>query len=335
MDKAFISYSVEDRSFVAFIKRQIHNDLLQTDFSGGRIAEIDIIVSELTSNLVKHAGQGEILYRLVNRNGESTFEVLTIDHGPGIADVPRMMKDGVSTTNTLGQGLGAIQRLSDEFQVYSMPNWGTVTYTVVGDRRHRTKPVIGLDVRAVCVPKPREVVCGDGYAVRRTHDKCCVLLGDGLGHGEHANEAVRRATEIFMETDETNPVQLLRLMHENVRRTRGLVASVAVLDAGKMEWRICGVGNITTRLYGGLLFKHYMAYNGIVGLNIPNTMNESVIPAEKNQQLIMCSDGIRNRWDVTRYPAILKYDCMILAAVLYKDFNRGNDDASIFIGKIG
>jgi hypothetical protein len=77
-----------------------------------------------------------------------------------------------------------------------------------------------------------------------------------------------------------------------------------------------------------------MPYNGIIGLNIPGTMNYTVIPAEKNQQLIMCSDGLRSRWDVSKYPSILKYDSMLLAAALYKDFNRRTDDSSVFIGKV-
>src|SRR5690606_22184328 len=98
--------------------------------------------------------------------------------------------------------------------------------------------------------------------------------------------------------------------------------------------RICGVGNISARLYGGIMFKHYTSYNGIIGSNMPKSIKESVIEAEQNQQLIMCSDGIRSRWDLTKYPSILKYDLMLLAASLYKDFNRRTDDSSVFIGKV-
>jgi hypothetical protein len=48
----------------------------------------------------------------------------------------------------------------------------------------------------------------------------------------------------------------------------------------------------------------------------------------------MCSDGIQTRWDLNRYPAILKYDSTVLAAAIYKDFTRGNDDASVLIAKV-
>jgi hypothetical protein len=77
-----------------------------------------------------------------------------------------------------------------------------------------------------------------------------------------------------------------------------------------------------------------MSYNGIIGLNIPNSMKETIVEAEKNQQLIMCSDGLRTRWDLTRYSAISKSDNMLLAGALYKDFSRRTDDSSILIAKV-
>jgi anti-sigma regulatory factor (Ser/Thr protein kinase) len=334
MDKIFTSYNIEDRSFVAFIKRKIHHELLQTNFTKRRVAEIDIIISELTSNLIKHAGSGELLYRIQTEDDEARLDIITIDQGPGISDVQRVMRDGISTSNTLGQGLGAIQRLSSAFEIYSVPKWGTLTYTVVKAAKTREKKRSDLEVMAICVPKPPEDVCGDAYYVKRSKDYIKIFLGDGLGHGERAHEAVLKAIEVVETTEENDPVEIIRQMHSHVRKTRGLVASVAVLNLRVREWRICGVGNIVTRLYGGILFKHYMAYNGIVGLNIPGTMNETVIPAEKNQQLIMCTDGLRTRWDVAKYPSILKHDGMLLAAALYKDFNRRTDDSSVFIGKV-
>jgi len=266
----------------------------------------------------------------------SRFEMLCIDKGPGMSDVPRMMKDGVSTTNTLGQGLGAIERLSNVSQVYSMPNWGTITYTLVTTEMSKWVPKSGLDVdiRALFIPKIRETVSGDGYRVKRKGAQVQIFFGDGLGHGEFAKEAVDRAGQFFMSCGEDDPVSILRLMHEEVRRTRGLVATVAVGDLKKNEWSICGVGNILARLYSGITYRNYMSYNGTVGMNIPNSLKESVYAIEKNQHLVMCSDGIRTRWDLSRYPSVMKYDNMLMAAAVYSDFTRGNDDSSILIAKV-
>jgi anti-sigma regulatory factor (Ser/Thr protein kinase) len=337
MDKAFTSYRIEERSYVAYLKREIHNEIVKGKFTEMRAGEIDIIVSEICSNLVKHAGGGEILYRIDQpTEAQTVFEMLSIDNGPGIADVSRVMKDGVSSTMTLGHGLGAIERLSDVFQIYSIPEWGTVLYSKVSAVKsgYVRKETIDLDVRVLNVPKPREPVCGDGYRIKRTKTDTRIFFGDGLGHGQHAHEAVKNAGDFFFETDDEDPVSIIRQMHEKVRRTRGLVGTIAILDRKLMQWRVCGVGNILTRLYHGISYKNYMSYNGTIGLNIPNSLNSSVFPAERNQHLIMSSDGIRTRWDLTKFSSILKYDHMILAASVYKDFNRANDDTSILVAKV-
>ena len=125
MDNTLYStYSVEDRSYLAFIKREIHNLVVHAGFSSMRAGEVDIIVSELTSNLIKHAGSGELTYRLFKENDKLAFELFCIDKGPGTNDINKAMKDGISSTNTLGQGLGSISRLSDLFQIYSRKDWG-------------------------------------------------------------------------------------------------------------------------------------------------------------------------------------------------------------------
>lgn len=336
MDSSFTSYSIEDRSYIAFAKRQIHDLVLQGNFSRSRVGEVDIIVAELCSNIIKHAGKGEILYRFTNVPDEgATLELVVIDNGPGMTDVNRMMRDGISTSNTLGHGLGAISRLSNFFQVYSLPKWGTVCYAVVTSTEHTSKVVSNiLAIRSLVVPKPTETFCGDGFMIKKMGKLIMVLFADGLGHGEQAWKAVQLAKESFIQCMEIEPVEILRTIHAAIRKSRGVVATVGVLSPTERQWKICGIGNIITRVYDGMMFKHYMSYNGIVGMNIPNSMKETVVEADKNQTLIMCSDGIRTRWELTRYPSIFKYDSMLLAAALYKDYNRRNDDTSIFVGKV-
>lgn len=336
-NSAFTSYHIEDRSFVAYIKREIHN-LVKDHFSVKRTGEIDIIVSELTSNIVKHATKGELLYRFFLTETHPVFELLALDNGPGIKDVSAMMKDGISSTNTLGQGLGAIFRLSNFAQIYSLPGMGTVTYAHVCSENAEDLPNDQdkkLQINALSIPKPGETVCGDGFFVKKEGLRTKIFLGDGLGHGELAHEAVQKAISSFKANiRENDPNQLLRLIHNDVRKTRGLVASVAILDTKDKTLKICGVGNIMVRLYTGIVQKTSMTYNGIVGLNIPTTLGNTVTELEKNQTIILCSDGITTRWDISKYPGILKYDPLIIASVLYRDHGRKTDDMSVLVAKV-
>ena len=334
MDKIlFKSYNVAERSQLSFVKREIHN-LVRIDFGENRTGEIDIVVSELCSNLIKHAGSGEILYRLSKENNQPLFEIISIDNGPGMKDVVHSSKDGISSKNTLGQGLGAISRLSSFSQVYSTEGWGTIIYA-----GFRLAPLEKASpgrfiFRCLNVAKPGETVSGDGIEIRRLEDKVMVLAGDGLGHGPHAKEAVDKAIEVFNSSVSTDPAELIKELHAGVKKTRGLVATIAELDFSKKKWEVCGIGNIHTRLQQGLEYRNYICNNGIISLNIPGRIENAVWNMEKFQMLIFCSDGIKTRWDIARYSSILKYDPMILAAALYKDHARQNDDMTILIIKI-
>ncbi|MDF2457428.1 MAG: anti-sigma regulatory factor (Ser/Thr protein kinase) [Cytophagaceae bacterium] len=328
----FISYPIEERSYLSFIKREIHN-AIKHGFNETKTAEIDIIVSELTSNIIKHAIKGELLYKFQKTETGATFEVICIDHGPGIKDVPLAMQDGVSTTNTLGQGLGASERLSTLFQLYSQPGWGTIAYSKVS-----TTPFAEADrrviSRALLVCKPGETLCGDGCGMRSDTERSYVFLGDGLGHGEHAHDASKKGVEYFLHTKEKDPVEIIRSMHVELKKTRGLVGTIAVLNHSSKQWQLFGIGNISTRINQGMSVKNYTPYNGIVGMNMPNTTNYSEIELEKYQYLIMCSDGIKTKWDMSKYPYILKHDPIILAAAIYKDHARRTDDMSVLVVKV-
>lgn len=329
----FKSYKIEERSYVAFIKREIHN-LVITDFKIKRTAEIDIVVSEITSNLIKHVGSGELLYRLGVEDEQPVFEIICIDKGPGIKDLKNAMKDGVSSSKTLGQGIGAITRLSNFSQIYTQPENGTIVYCKFFKTRDLEVPKKNLVARCINVPIAGETVSGDNMVIRYFKTKTLIFAADGLGHGPHAKEAVDAAVSAFKESMTADPSEMIRELHQHVKKTRGLVGTVAVLDHITKKWEICGVGNICTRIQSGLEYKNYVSNNGVIGLNIPTRLQNSVMPMEKYQMLIFCSDGFKTSWDLAKYPSILKFDPMIIAAVLYKDYNRRTDDTSILIVKV-
>jgi anti-sigma regulatory factor (Ser/Thr protein kinase) len=334
-DAVFLNYKIEDRSYVSYIKREIHNLVVAEGFSSQKIGEIDIVVAELTSNLVKFAETGELLYRISADENGTFFEVHCIDNGKGIRNLARMMQDGMSSSDTLGQGLGAIDRLSDASAIYTNTDWGTVVHSKVYKKElphSERKKAIDLGAVQVCCPGER--VCGDGYALKKVDNGYQFFMGDGLGHGINAHEAAQEAIKAFKECREKSPAEVLRYIHQSVKKTRGLVATIAHLDIVSQKWSICGIGNISAIIYTGLTAKNYTPYNGIIGHNIPRTLNDSVQDLEKYQTLIMHSDGLRTRWNLTDLPGILKYDPSIIAAVLYKDNARHNDDMSVFVAKI-
>ncbi|TCN60098.1 serine/threonine protein kinase [Flavobacterium circumlabens] len=336
MDNTFSVYKIDDRSLIAFIKREIHNLALQLGFSPHRAAETDIIVAELTSNLIKYASGGELLYRAHFNDDHNEIEIYCLDKGQGIENTAKIMNDGYSTSNTLGQGVGAIKRLSNDFQIYSIKGWGTVQYIKICDKSDFLIPLPTneLNFSALSVNYPGEKVCGDGYYVKQTKRGFQIFVGDGLGHGVHAQEAVQQAIKVFKQSGDSDPCAILRGIHDQVKKTRGLVATIASADYKSEHWSLCGIGNINTRIHNGLENKTYTPYNGIIGHNIPRTLNNTLVPYQKHQIIVMHSDGLRTRWNLNDLTSIIKQNPSVIAATLYKDNVRGTDDATVLVGKI-
>jgi len=332
-----ISLKLQDRSYLAVAKKEVHRLAVQAGFEQKKIDAMDILIAELSSNLVKHAVDGEILAGLVADRQGTALELISIDSGPGIKDVERMMTDGVSTVGTLGHGLGAIRRLSDTLEIYSQRDWGTilvsrnylVRYAEAGIRR----PL--LAVRALVVAKPGELVSGDGcYSYTAADGSFRLLVADGLGHGHDAHVAVREAVTVFREIASDSPVEILRQIHTSIRKTRGIVAAVVIINPERKVWRFCGIGNIATRFSGVHSARSYLSYNGIVGHNIPGSLYDQELDQQEYHQITLCSDGIRSRWQQAKLPDIGRQDLIVQAAAIYKEFARRNDDMSVIIGKL-
>lgn len=334
VNEVHLRLNASDRSYFAIIKKDIHALAAEAGFSGTRLGEVDIVVSEIVSNFSKHANGGELLVKLIEDHGIQGIEILAVDEGPGMSDVPRMMKDGFSTSNTLGHGLGAIQRLSNTFQLYSLKDWGTVLLSRIFHHEMPQRKRELLDVRSLVLPKPGETACGDAFCYLVNRHDIRFFLADGLGHGEEAAIAANAAINAFKSCTLDSPVDILRTIHQAVKKTRGLVGTVIVFDLSRRVWKICGVGNILTRLQSPGLLKNYVAHNGIIGLNIPSTMKDQEIPYESMQLLIMCSDGIRTRWETLRHQGLTRYDLSIMNALIFKDYARNTDDMSIVSCKI-
>ena len=86
--------------------------------------------SELARNMVLYGGGGEVRLEALNSDVRRGLKVTFEDHGPGIPDIQLALKDGYTTGNGLGLGLGGAKRLVNDFDVHSRPGEGTrVTIT--------------------------------------------------------------------------------------------------------------------------------------------------------------------------------------------------------------
>lgn len=330
-----VLFSLSDRSYVSLVKREIKRIAERIGFSAKRFAEIEIIISEITSNITKHTSGGSILVKHITTGLVEGIEIISIDDGPGMLNPLMMLKDGVSTTKTLGQGLGAIKRLSDNFDICSVPGWGTIVLSRVF-KNTDAKELLAKEIfltSTFMLPKKGEESCGDGYKILTKKETCQILAFDGLGHGPEAQKASEAAVKSFIESKRLEPAEKLRKMHPTIKNTRGGVGMALSIDLKNQALSYCGVGNISARVLSEGKLKSCISYNGIVGHTFPNSIKTNSIRWAKEDFLIVTSDGITSRWDAGALANLFKHDLAIVTAGLFKDFYRGTDDCLVMIIK--
>jgi serine/threonine-protein kinase RsbT len=98
---------------------------VELGFSPGDATLIATAISELARNIVSYAGKGVVTLRAIQGSSRLGISVIASDDGPGIVDVRRAMRDGFSTSGSLGLGLPGVRRIMDEFEIDSQPGRGT------------------------------------------------------------------------------------------------------------------------------------------------------------------------------------------------------------------
>jgi anti-sigma regulatory factor (Ser/Thr protein kinase) len=288
-------------------------------------------INEAGLNIVKHAGEGCMLLRAVQCGGEGAVEVLALDRGGGMANVAQCMRDGFSTAGSPGTGLGALSRLSGDFQILSHPDKGTaLRFTVrAGPSEHAVRSASRMG--AVCVPKAGEVACGDGWALLRHGALHTVLVVDGLGHGVDAAAAANAAIDIALRhADGLSAAELIARLHAGLRATRGAAGAAVVVDLSQASGTLCGIGNICVAVRHAGTTRKLVSHNGILG-HQGHRLQEFPFAFPPGALLIAHSDGLDTRWRAEDYPGLENAHPGLIAGILYRDHNRGRDDATALV----
>ncbi|MCO5974993.1 ATP-binding protein [Actinoallomurus soli] len=303
--------------------------------SAARVARLDarstarceLLAAELATNLVKHAYGGRLL---VSASEHGVVQLIAVDRGPGIPDVPASMTDGYTTTSSLGGGLGTCRRAATEFDLYSRPGQGTVVLARVGAAA--AGGADGIEVGGVLTPHPAESAVGDGYGVAWEGDRLTVVVVDGLGHGPAAAEARQAALDVAGRHTVTDVARLLREIDTGLRTTRGAAAGVAQVDGWARRLTYGGVGNVAGRLHPPREGRTLLSVPGILGAGVP-ARSHRLDSADWTDPalLVLHTDGINGRWRLEDYPQADRHHPAVLAALIWRDANRGNDDATVVV----
>ncbi|MBW3571295.1 MAG: SpoIIE family protein phosphatase [Gemmatimonadetes bacterium] len=291
-----------------------------------------LAATEAATNLAKHSpGGGVVIVRPCGRGGARGVELLAVDRGPGMRSVDQCLADGFSTAGSSGTGLGALSRVSDEFDLFSTPERGTVLLSRVWGGAPGPAQT-GVALGGVSVAKPGQTVCGDHWSIAHGDLRCVMVCADGLGHGPDAAVAAQAATRAFDDHPDEAPERLLERMHAALRHTRGAAVSVAEVDLEARVVRYAGVGNVSATLWTPGQSRTLVTHAGIVGSEMRKVQAfQTALPTP--WVLVLHSDGVSGRWSLDAYPGLARRDPAVIAAVLYRDFCRGSDDATVVVAR--
>ncbi|WP_448266064.1 ATP-binding SpoIIE family protein phosphatase [Nostoc sp. DSM 114159] len=294
--------------------------------------KVGIVATEIANNLVQHAHGGVVLLRSLKENSKIGIEILALDKGRGMVDVDECLQDGFSTAGTLGNGMGAIRRLSGLLEIYSIPNQGTALLAHLWLNPAPHQPEKFLEIGAICLPKRGEDVSGDTWASEVDSCRNLLLVADGLGHGPAAASAASAAVRMFQEHIHRSPGAIVEAAHAALRSTRGAALAIAEIDFEQQSVRFAGIGNIAASIFSFTEHRHLLSHNGTVGHEI-RKIQEFSYPWYANGILIMHSDGLSAKWQIDRYPGLMQKHPSLIAGVLYRDFNRDRDDVTVLVAK--
>jgi anti-sigma regulatory factor (Ser/Thr protein kinase) len=300
-------------------------------FESAAAEEIALAVTELATNLFRHAHGGKLTLTPLAVADRVGLEVLSQDSGPGIPNVEQALTNGYSTIGSRGAGLGAINRLMDEFDVTSRPGAGTRILCRKWRRDYGANPEpCPLSFGVATRPRTFGAPNGDGFVIKQWARSALVGIIDGLGHGQFAHRAASTARQ-YVETHFDQPLdQLFRGTGRAARATRGVVMALARFDWGLGRMCFASVGNIETRVFPSSAEFKFPVRRGVIGLNAPSA---KVVehPWPLDNTMVLHSDGLRSHWGLDDFPELTRQTPAAAAEQLLRALAREQDDATVLV----
>jgi anti-sigma regulatory factor (Ser/Thr protein kinase) len=319
-------FSAGDTALAAAARHSAATFAVQRGLDETETGKVALVVTEMATNLVRHAGGGELL---VGPAGDDGVAVLSLDRGPGMANLAACLRDGFSTSGTAGTGLGAISRLATRFDIHSVPGAGTALIAAVVPSR---RPPVSetFEIGGISVAAPEEALCGDAWAAAPVADGIKVMVVDGLGHGPLAHDAAQAAVRAFRSTIARPIPEAMDAVHGALKSTRGAAVAVAAIDTRRGLVTFCGIGNVAGAIVGDGPLRSAVSHGGIAGHGTVR-IQPFTYPWPARGLLVLCSDGIATQWSLDAYPGLRQRDPALIAGVLYRDHGRGRDDATVLV----
>lgn len=338
--------------------QRIRSMHLERQISKGDFDRILLVISELATNIIRHAGSGSVKVSFAHRGSAYYVFITAMDRGPGIPNIEEALKVGFSSKGSLGLGLPAIlaqldnlklkNRTPTGFTIAGLVRTGTNSKTLNRRRKSfvshmqitnaETWPVVkglNLDISHFAATHPNATVSGD--LVFRFTTPAGLVFGifDGLGHGPAAYAAAKRfeaAAASLVATIE-NPLNFLNFIKTvdgQMTTGRSGVLGIALATNGSDVY-FSRTGNISALLVGGTSWAPSVN-NGILG-DGSICKNVEKISIKPGDTLVTYSDGLKaiHEKDILLEGRYSSAD--LVARRLHEKKTRNYDDSSLIVAR--
>lgn len=325
---------VQNESAIILLRSRLLTVAQRLGFSELRRENMALVTSELVSNQIKHAGgKGQIQ---VWQQPGPVLDVFALDYGPGIPNLALAQQDGYSSANTLGKGLGSIQRLSDEVYVYTQPampgplqRWSgsafLARFRLPGGQEEAAGVSLGLFSRALA----DERFNGDRIYLSQDEETVRWLHLDGLGHGENAQKCTANLAGHL--GNGASPEHVIAAVDHQLRTSRGAVGVVGEIRLAERRVELVGVGDMHAHFVEKNMEMQNVAFApGVLGHEHKRPRPVRVTMGA-HSRVISASDGIRRNWDSGKLQGLFAHHPQLIAYVLGNIMGRISDDQSLCV----
>ncbi len=321
--KPGINFHIRNEFDIKYVESTV-KEYFKNTYLPSTINEVIIILSELGYNLLRNGNGG-----IIKINYEKDKIGITAINNNGKNFPKFAMDNGFSTRNSLGIGLGAINRLADSVFISYENRLKTNVIKFANPKEIKFKSNIAV----ISYPKNGNIEeNGDGYTIIYNHNSITFVVVDVLGHGPKAYKIKKYIIDLIEKNAKKyeDLFELFSYLHNAMRGSLGAAIGIAKLfmnNTANLEY--IGLGNIELRIYTDSGMDYLRSKDGVLGEGNPKIF----IERRKLSKCVLCmwSDGISNRLKVNN----TNLSTIEIAQHLMDTYRKGTDDTTVLVAKIG
>lgn len=347
--KSEVAYAIRDYTDLKLAMSQANRLPMLTEATEPDRAALVTIVAELGTNILKYARNGYISLRRLEQPEGVDIEVVAEDEGPGIESVALALQEHYSTGSSLGLGLPAVKRMSDDLRIESVHGKGL---KVVALKRISGKPwrAHSANASAALVPSPQAVAdkrldvgecvrpmrnqsaCGDATIYILVPGGALLAIADATGHGTSAGQVAHRVRAVLsVMPDPSRLSACLEALHHALKLSVGAAVGLLHLDFATRLVRYLGVGNTGILRVQG---EHWrpISREGVLGQRLPTPYEQTAV-LEPNDVIVMWTDGVSEHGLQAQVRHIVDKSASDIARELVMRAGKPYDDAGVLVLK--